>query len=230
MFKDVTALNAIPRHRAYGFTLLELLVIIAIICLLAAFIVPTRSPHEGAPGVLCMSQLKQIDRGFLVYAEDNTNLFPMQSSVANNGTVKLTVAEQLAPTFEKIYPYYATPQTNYLYRLLVCPADKGRRAAENPQGFGNTNISYFLNADAQCTNQPSHVVLAGDRDLKFNGSIAAPGLLTITTNSEVDWAGNLHPKFGNVAFADGHVERRQLHRLNELFMNQPLATNRLAIP
>jgi prepilin-type processing-associated H-X9-DG protein len=40
----------------------------------------------------------------------------------------------------------------------------------------------------------------------------------------------LHPKCGNIAFADGHIEAFNRNHLNSVFAHQPSATNRLAVP
>jgi len=92
------------------------------------------------------------------------------------------------------------------------------------------NISYFLNADSQCTNQPTHSLLAGDRNLTANGRKAGSGLLRVTSDINMDWSEDLHPRGGNLAFADGHVEGNKTHGLNSVFTNQPTGTNRLAVP
>ena len=55
------------------------------------------------------------------------------------------------------------------------------------------------------------------------------GWFLLTTNVNLGWTPGLHLSSGNLAFADGHVERSQ-YNLNTLVRNQPLATNHLSIP
>src|SRR5690606_31701305 len=60
-----------------GFTLIELLVVIAIIALLAAILFPVFArSRENARRASCMSNLKQISLGFLMYAEDYDGTLP----------------------------------------------------------------------------------------------------------------------------------------------------------
>jgi prepilin-type N-terminal cleavage/methylation domain-containing protein len=65
------------RKLVRGFTLVELLVVIAIIALLLAVLVPAlNKAKEKARQVVCASQLQQCGVGFIAYASSNNELIP----------------------------------------------------------------------------------------------------------------------------------------------------------
>ena len=64
------------------FTLIELLIVIAIIGILATLLMPSLSKaREKAVRAVCLSNQQQIYRGHMVYARDNNNrYFPATSA------------------------------------------------------------------------------------------------------------------------------------------------------
>jgi prepilin-type N-terminal cleavage/methylation domain-containing protein/prepilin-type processing-associated H-X9-DG protein len=67
-----------PSQSREGFTLIELLVVIAIIAILAAILFPVfAQAREKARAITCVSNLKQLSLGFLMYAQDYDETFPM---------------------------------------------------------------------------------------------------------------------------------------------------------
>lgn len=60
-----------------GFTLVEVLVVIAVIALMAALLIPALSQaKEQARLALCRSNMRQVGLGFLMYADDNRDYLP----------------------------------------------------------------------------------------------------------------------------------------------------------
>jgi len=211
-----------------GLTLIELLVVIAIIAILAAILLPaTTGWPRRAYRVVCMSNLKQIDLGFLMYAEDYGKTYPFQVSAEQGGTKEFIFTSHVFPHFEKLHKYI---QGQQFYNLLICPSDKTRKAGTNAEAFTDLNICYFLNADCSLTNSPSQSLLAGDRNLESNGQPVNPSLLNATTNMNLTWSQEIHLKGGNLAFADGHAEWNKADGFNSIIQQQSVSTNRLCIP
>ncbi len=74
----------LPRRR--GFTLVELLVVMAIIATLTAMLLPAlRKARRAALSTVCLSNLRQCYQGFQLYASDNRGSIPLASS--HNGAI-----------------------------------------------------------------------------------------------------------------------------------------------
>lgn len=80
--------SAEPRSRA--FTLIELLVVIAVISLLAAILFPVFArARESARRANCMSNLKQIGMGVMMYVQDYDESYPPNYNSSNPSNARL---------------------------------------------------------------------------------------------------------------------------------------------
>ena len=182
------------RHRhlnTAAFTLIELLVVIAIIAILASMIgVPSRKAKENAKRYACLSNLKQTGLAFRVWVGDGDR-FAMAESTRRGGTLEFS--NDVWRTFLVMSNEVGTPN------LLACRADN-RQPAVSWSSLANSNISYFICLDAD--ESLPWLPLAGDRNLT-NGTPLNNRILTVSTNTQLGWAGGLHGGCGNVVLCDG---------------------------
>ena len=199
-------------------TLVEVLVVVAVVALLfAVFIPPVSHPRVTATRIACVNNLKQVGLAFRIFAIDHGNKFPMGVSTNKGGSMEYLVTGEVFRHFEVMSNELSTPV------ILACPADNRKRAT-NFSVLRNANISYFLGLDALETFP--QMILAGDRNLVTNGVPVGSGLLVLTTNVTLGWSAAMHNNSGNVVLGDGSVQMMTSGRLSD----SAGSTNRLLIP
>jgi prepilin-type N-terminal cleavage/methylation domain-containing protein len=115
------ATNGSRHSRRFGFTLLELLIVIGIIAVLIAMVmVALRRARIAAESVNCLSNLRQITTGLRMYTADNGNRFPnpgaeevswestIQRYLPNSKVFACPADEELAPTSGSSYDWRDT--------------------------------------------------------------------------------------------------------------------------
>jgi prepilin-type N-terminal cleavage/methylation domain-containing protein/prepilin-type processing-associated H-X9-DG protein len=117
------------RAAELGFTLIELLVVIAIIAILASMLLPALArAKESANRIKCNNNMKQIELGLKMYADDNDGRYPPR-------------AVPRWPTL--LLEYYRN--TN----MLLCPTDimRGPPATDfsSTNAADRANRSYLIN-------------------------------------------------------------------------------------
>ncbi len=212
------------RGKVSGLTLIELLVVIAVIAILAAMLLAAiNGGPKRAPLAMCMSNQKQIALGYNMWANDHSGEFPAQVPLADKGAMEFVSTGYASLQFRSLSDYLKYPN------VFVCPLDKARQVATSTKDLRDENLSYFISVVAT-TNNPSHTILTGDRNLQANGQPVKPGLFELTTNLDSSWTHDLHLNCGILAFADGHAERIRTNELNSVIQHQSLTTNRLCVP
>ena len=185
-----------------AFTLLELLIVVALIALLVTLLFPAYGRARGAARrVICGSQLRQIGQALTIYSESTEGEF-----------------------YPPMYGIFDTPDYHWMGKLLpfgmkermfFCPADPNLNSASsifNPAN--NISHSYVLNAfdelllpagasvSLRQIEHPSSVILASEKkssETDFYLSFSAGEFNRVLAQDR-------HGGGGNFLFADGHLE------------------------
>ncbi len=218
--QDSLSFRSLSRH----FTLIELLIVIAIIAILAALLLPAlNSARDKAMAVKCLSNLKQQGAGFLQYAMDNNERVPCSATPGTHSVHyawRLAIAPYTGTKAEKKYLFDNEPEA----RNSIFFCQKSNRTAGSPE-FGNNSpeasyglaMAYSLHVGWYATNPKGCKFLS---DIK--GKSAAETILTADLsdlsvgqgNIPVCWSpdasdpnvvGSRHSQGININWADGHA-------------------------
>ena len=166
--------DPIPRGNrpAHAFTLIELLVVVAIIALLISILLPSLGvAREQAKRTTCAANLHGIQRAFILYAEENSNVMPIQNTWTWYGWGHTWLgcnvwwcdkgSTSIGDCYSGIYPdqFAILKDTEQLStKSLICPSRPAQVAPWNTEGvyqelyissgqptvFYNNSYSYFL--------------------------------------------------------------------------------------
>lgn len=108
-----------PQRQKSGFTLIELLVVIAIIAILAAILFPVfAQAREAARKTVCLSNMKQLTLGWLMYSQDYDETNPMTAQCCDSEGSQIY-------WLENIEPYIKNGGTSQVWlektSIFVCP-------------------------------------------------------------------------------------------------------------
>jgi prepilin-type N-terminal cleavage/methylation domain-containing protein/prepilin-type processing-associated H-X9-DG protein len=121
-----------------GFTLIEILVVIAIIALLAAILFPVFARvRENARRASCQSNLKQLGLAMVQYTQDYDENYPAGYYHTGHAVTDVTGVGWA----EKIYPYAKSVQ------VYLCPDDRKNLSPDLATGVDSHLISYGVNAN-----------------------------------------------------------------------------------
>jgi prepilin-type N-terminal cleavage/methylation domain-containing protein/prepilin-type processing-associated H-X9-DG protein len=165
-----------PLRHGRAFTLVELLVVMAVIAILAGLLLPALSQApDRARRLRCVANLKQTTLAFILWVYDSEkNNLPCRLGWWDGGTSPGPVG-QVRPSGISLPPAWVNSglMNNAWFQLwwvsnelntpkiLTCPSDREKRMADNFYGgadggllhpnYQNTSVSYLLSLDAGVT-------------------------------------------------------------------------------
>lgn len=181
-----------------GFTLIELLVVIAIIAILAAILFPVfAQARSKARQTSCLSNMKQIGLGLMMYAEDYDEVLPGNTALNTNGlsdprwpapattahsagfSEPLGWMQPFDPNDVGTYRIWARDVQPYIKNLSVfhCPATKPRSSDGTCAPGGGT-----------CEVTGPTASQAGNGNILLNGIAASKTLAAIPAPADIIFA------------------------------------------
>ncbi len=180
--------------RRTAFTLLELLVVVAIIGILAALLLPALSAaHQKARCAQCNNNLQQIGIAFTMYAQEHADHLPQRYYGINSNGMSIGYDEVLIP-----YTGSSNAKTN-IAQLFLCPS---QRQTDYPKQPGYGMNWYYDNIALGLVGQQSATILVAE-------TLGPEGTGSHRADRDSGTPGELDPERhshrANYLFLDGHV-------------------------
>jgi prepilin-type N-terminal cleavage/methylation domain-containing protein/prepilin-type processing-associated H-X9-DG protein len=208
------------REGRHGFTLIELLVVIAIIAILAAILFPVFAQARAkARQTACLSNMKQIGTGLMMYSQDYDEMLPGNEKNAEGYDLPLGFMD---PASTRNWARGVQPYIKNL-EVFKCPATPARSTDGGNQAYwettrpGGGNSSYLLNgiaANKAVAAIPAPADIIYLQEYKFYGRAAqerprrerddgSTGNYTEFNHAYYD---TQHSDGANLLFCDGHAK------------------------
>ncbi|MBM3475025.1 MAG: DUF1559 domain-containing protein [Armatimonadetes bacterium] len=180
--------------RRRGFTLIEVLVVIAIIAILAGILFPVLlRAKESARRTKCASNLRQLGLALQMYAGDYDGLIPLTFPVPHNMIWRDDIG---ATSHGRLYPYINNLSIYYCPTSTAIKEDGADHGGKGwGGGLGGAWSAYVYRED-QCGGS---ALLDENEGLAMMLDFNNPGEIQPPTKSH-------NEDFANILWADGHVK------------------------
>jgi prepilin-type N-terminal cleavage/methylation domain-containing protein/prepilin-type processing-associated H-X9-DG protein len=213
------------RNPHYGFTLIELLVVIAIIAILAAILFPVfAQAREKARQTSCLSNIKQITLGALMYMQDYDEAMCGERMGGGTGCVwppppspnagivwtwRFAVTPYVSRTTDVNNPLgvWACPSMPPVWSLAVKEVDDDLKASYAvPEDtfwgcYGDAGVHTMPMASID---KPTQIILVAET--RWSGAMVDAAFMAWAAygGGNDEWLGYWHTGVSNWAFWDGH--------------------------
>ncbi len=193
----------------HGFTLIELLVVIAIIAILAAILFPVFArAREKARQTSCLSNLKQIGLGVMMYCEDYDEMYPQTHPGSWSDPTPSDV--DLSILRLDIYPYIKN------WQVWRCPSDNSAQWESDGTARCSYEVGGYFEYGAALASigWPSDSVYMAERpaartdDCFHPWDMAADSAFPGDAGTYIAYS--RHNGGANYLYCDGHAKFKQL--------------------
>ena len=185
------------------FTLIELLIVIAVIAVLVGMLLPAlKKARESAYQISCTSIQSNLVKAFLSYAQDNQDYMPpyRDYGTPENWWNHSGKTGLLFPYLHNTAIIGRSIDSDGRIGKLYCPAQADQAAAQATYGYNTHIFSNIADYKLSAFKSPSRCAVTGDAGL--GKSILSSRYSQLSYNGAF---GVPHNRKGVFSFSDGHV-------------------------